>query len=126
MCYLTDKPGQPKSDEAAKANDLVQAYAVGTELARYLSFGSDCVVKILPSLEEDKGAIPKKVRDAVIDAVGQLKISHRQRISFVLCGHSKLTQQEFEQLLSELSKLAEEMKFGANSVTFRGNPVPPR
>jgi hypothetical protein len=120
---FTDKPRQPKGDEAVKANDFVKAYAVRTELSRYLTSDSDCAVMILPSLEKAKGAIPKKVRDAVIDAVGQLKITNQKQISFYLCVHSKLTTQEYEHLFGELTKLAEEMKFGANSVTVRGNPA---
>jgi hypothetical protein len=120
---FTDKPRQPKGDEAVKANDFVKAYAVTTELSRYLTSGSDCAVMILPSLEKAQGAIPKKVRDAVIDAVDQLKLTNQQRISFHLCAHFKLTQQGREQLLGELSKLAEDMKFGASSVSFGGNPA---
>jgi hypothetical protein len=120
---LTDKPRQPKGDEAVKANNFVKAYAVRTELSRYLTSDSDCAVMILPSLEKAHGAIPKKVRDAVIDAVGQLKLTNQKQISFYLCVHSKLTTQESKHLHGELTKLAEEMKFGANSVTTRGNPA---
>ena len=68
---FTGKPRQPKGAEPATASGTVKAYPVRTDLSRYLTSDADCAV-IVPSLAKEGGTIPKKVRDAVADAVANL------------------------------------------------------
>ncbi len=114
---FTGTPRQPKGAEPATANDLVKAYPVRTELSRYLTEDSDCVVVIIPSLEKDKGQIRQQVRDAVIDAVAKLKPPHKKRICFVLKNF--IADDERKQLCTEFYKLAEDMKFDTSAVMLR-------
>jgi RNA polymerase sigma factor (sigma-70 family) len=115
---LAAKPRQAKGDESTTANDFVKTYPVRTALSRFLTSDADCAVVILPSLEKDKGAIPQKVRAAIIDAVGKLKLPHQKRASFYL-SHIDVKNDVRQQLLKDFHNLANDMKFETSSVSFR-------
>jgi hypothetical protein len=112
---FTGKPRQPKGAEPATASGTVKAYPVRTDLSRHLTSDADCAV-IVPSLAKEGGTIPKKVRDAVADAVAKLKLPNKKRIAF-FTDHGP---DNVESLLGEFDDLTKELKFEMRSiVSFR-------
>ena len=114
---FTRKPRHPEGDEKAKANKLVKVYPVRTELSRHFSRDADLVVVVLPCLKADKGAIPKKVRDAIAEAVGKPEKDRKKRI-FIVAGSIGLDHPD-QALRNSFYELAEQLEVEATAVLLR-------
>jgi RNA polymerase sigma factor (sigma-70 family) len=114
---FADTDGGPEGEEPSTTNELARAYPVRTRLSRYLASGADCAVTILPSLDKEGGKIPKKVRDAVSDAVGKVKLGRKKRITFST-AHVR-DQKEQQLLINALREFGNELGFVETVVSMR-------
>ena len=110
---------QVPGDEPALGNDLVQVYPVCTDLSRCLADGADCVVHVLVSLKKDKGAIPQKVRDAIINAVTKLKLTQKNQINFR--NSHAVFRDDQQKALGEFDDIARTLGFKGNSVSLNAD-----
>jgi RNA polymerase sigma factor (sigma-70 family) len=114
---FTNKVREPDDEVPGTTNKLAKAYPVRSDLSRYLTSGADCAVLILPSLEEEGGTLPQKVRDAVTDVVGKVKLARKKRVLFVL--KHVMNVKDRQPLINALGEFAKEIGFEENEVTFR-------
>jgi RNA polymerase sigma factor (sigma-70 family) len=112
-----NKVAEPDGEEPATSNKLAQAYPVRSELSRHFTSGADCAVLILPSLDNEGGTIPQKVRDAVKEVVGKLKLARKKRVTFVM--RHVMKEEERQPLINAFHRFAKEIGFEDGVVAFR-------
>ena len=102
------------ADELLVSNDLVRGAGVRTILSRYLSSNADCVVQVIPTIEESTGEFPPlKIRQAIHDLVIKSVFHDSETIllQFAYRGDGKAAIERFIENRSEKQQYAESLGF---------------